>query len=359
MKEGTLPGMMEKAARIRRVLRRTYHQRTGASHLDLGQIEHRIITSLYRKTATELGLQAYEMGRALCIEGRGKRFRIWQCTTELDTFPCAVITEDKVLTKALFKERGIPVPEGRAFDWSDESSGIEYALSLGRPCVLKPASDTSSGKGVAARLTTRREITRAFRFAGLFSPQVLIEEFIEGENYRFLIYMGKCLSVLRRELPQVTGNGTSTVRELVEAENRSRIQTSDWHDGDPYLMPLPMNAGALRILREQGLDWRRVPKAGQQVHLAAESSYGLGCAYTEVIGKTHPDQLKSAEEAAQCMGVKLAGLDIISPDIEASAHSVLEINISPGIEIHSMVGNPEQMTHPIRTILKDYFEIGS
>jgi cyanophycin synthetase len=362
MAEAKQPGrarrLTDKTASMMRFLRRAYHERSGAQRLDVSQIEQRMLCSLYRKAAAELGLDAYEIGQALCIAGGGKRFRIWGCSTDLDTCPLYMITEDKLLIKSLFREHGIAVPEGRAFDWRDQSAGVDYALSLGRPCVTKPASQTSSGKGVATLLTTRSDIARAFRFAGLFAPQVLVEEFISGDNYRFLIYKGKCLSVLRRELPTVTGNGASTVLELAEAENRKRIQSSDWREGDALRIPMAVNAAASRHLKRQGLDLKSVPGPDEQVHLAGASNYGFGCTYTEVLAKTHPEQIRAAVEAAKFIGMTIAGVDIVSANIEAPNYHILEINVSPGLELHYMLRNPEEMKHPIRTILTDYFEIG-
>ncbi len=360
MSENKLGGLRRLTGTISKVLRlarRAYHQRTGAQRLNLSEIEHRIHCSLHRRAAASLGLDVYEMGRALCIEGRGKRFRVCGSTTELDTFPVASITEDKEYIRTLFEARGLSVPAGCAFDWRDERKGIEYALRLKRPCVVKPASDTSGGKGVAASLTTRSEIANAFRFAGLFAPKVLIEEFILGGNYRFLIYKGKCLSVARRELPAVTGDGVSTVRELVESENCNRIHSSEWKDGDAGWMPLPTNAAALRVLKGQGLDWSGVPKPGDSVHLGAVANIGFGCTYSEVLGVTHPDQIRAAEQAAEMIGMTLAGVDIISPDIKAPGYHVLEINASPGWILHYMIRNSQELRDPIRTILADYFDI--
>jgi len=347
--------MPDKITRILRVLRRTFYQRSSMKHEALDQIEHRMACSLYRRTAAELGLDAYDIGRVMCIEGRGKRFRVWGCTSEFDNHPLYGITEDKVLIKNLFKDRGLPVPEGRAFDWRDRSAGIQYALSLRRPCVVKPASDTSSGKGVATELTRRSDIARAFRFAGLFSPQVLIEEFVFGDNYRFLIYKGKCVSVLRRELPAVTGDGRATVRELAEIENRNRIQCSDWREGDPQWMRLPTGTTASRYLKRQGLSWRYVPKRGEQIVLSGMANFAFGCTYSEVLGRTHPGQIHGAEEAARFIGITIAGVDIVSPNIEEPAYQILEINIGPGLEIHYALRNPEEAKDPVRIILKDIF----
>jgi cyanophycin synthetase len=191
----------------------------------------------------------------------------------------------------------------------------------------------------------------------LFAPKVLIEEFIPGDNYRFLIYKGKCLSVARRELPAVTGNGVSTVCELVESENCNRIDRSEWQDGDRMWMPLPTNAAALRSLKGQGLDWSGVPKPGEPVYLGGVANLGFGCTYSEVLGMTHPDQIRAAELAAEIIGMTIAGVDIISPDINAPGYHVLEINVSPGCVVHYMIRNSQEMRDPIRTMLADYFDI--
>ena len=311
----------------------------------------------YRKTAGDLGLEVHEMGEALCITGHGKTFHTWGTATDLDTNPLYMITEDKLFIRTLFKEQGFSVPEGRAFDWRDRSGAVQYALSLGRPCVVKPASFTSSGKGVTTRLTARRDITRAFRFAGLFAPQVLIEEFIPGDNYRFLIYKNKCLSVTRRELPAVIGNGAGTVLELARDENRNRIQNAEWREGDPNWIPLPIDSSALRHLKRQGFDWKYVPRAGEKVQLWGAANYAFGTTYTEVLDRIHPHQIHAAEQAAAAIGMTIAGVDFISPDIEAPGHHILEINVAPGISNNYTIRNPEEMKDPVRTILTDYFGI--
>jgi cyanophycin synthetase len=356
-KLGRLRRLTGTISKVLRLARRAYHQRTGAQRLNLEDIEHRIHCTLYRRTAVNLGLDVHEMGRVLCIQGHGKLFRVCGCTTEFDSFPVASMTEDKEYIRTLFQERGLSVPQGSAFDWRDERKGIEFALSLKRPCVVKPASDTSGGKGVTTSVNTRSEIAGAFRFAGLFAPKVLIEEFIPGDNYRFLIYKGKCLSVGRRELPSVTGDGVSTVRELVEKENCNRIHSSEWQPGDAMWMPLPTNAAALRVLKGQGLDWSSVPKPAEAVYLGEVANLGFGCTYSEVLGMTHPDQIRAAERAVEIIGMTIAGVDIIAPDIKAPGYHVLEINASPGWVVHYMIRNSQEMRDPIRTILADYFDI--
>lgn len=354
---GRLLRLRAKVSSSLRILRRTYHERTGNRRVDSNQVDSGMLRARYRKVAADLGLEVREIGPALCITGRGKTFHIWGSSTDLDTNPLYMITEDKQAIRTLFKEQGFSVPEGRTFDWRDRSAGVQYALSLGCPCVVKPASFTSSGKGVTTHLTERSDIARAFRFAGLFAPRVLIEEFIPGDNYRLLIYKGKCLSVLRRELPAILGDGARTVGELAQEENRNRIQSSDWREGDADWMPLPIGSCALRHLKRQGLDWSYVPRAGEQVQLWGAANFSFGTTYTEVLDQTHPDQIRAAEEAAKLIGMTIAGVDFVSSNIEAPGYHILEINVAPGIGNNYTIRNPEEMKDPVRAILTDYFRI--
>ena len=348
----------EKRARIWRAMSRTYHQRTGKKPYDLIRIEREFLSSLYLKAAARLGLEVHEIGRVLRFSANGKLFHVWKTTTELDHFPFYAITEDKVLVRKLFQESGFAVPEGCDFGWQDHSAAVAYALSLGRPCVIKPAMETSGGLGVTTRLTKRAEIARAFRYAGLFAHQVLVEEFLPGDSYRFLVHKGRCLSVLRRELPTVTGNGVSTVKELVEAENCNRPLAPDWHVGDPLSVPMPIDSAASRHLKRQGVGWKSIPRSGEKVHLASASNLAFGCTYSEVLQKTHPELIRMSEQAAASLGLQIAGVDIIAAHIDAPEGHIIEINIAPGIEAHYMVTNPADATDPIGAFLTDYFELG-
>jgi cyanophycin synthetase len=100
-----------------------------------------------------------------------------------------------------------------------------------------------------------------------------------------------------------------------------------------------------------------VPAPGQQVTLADGCSFRLGASYWEVIQETHPALLGAAVEATDAVGVALAGVDIISPDIQSEQYWINEINTTPGLDLHYIVGNPERCTAPIRTILEDYFDL--
>jgi cyanophycin synthetase len=165
--------------------------------------------------------------------------------------------------------------------------------SLNAECVTKPARNTSSSAGVSVRLKTRKEIARGFRRSSLHSDEVLIDEHIAGENYRLLIYRGKCLSVVRRMRPHVTGNGHDSIHEPIARENAGRITSPDWRIGDLALMPL------------------------------------------------------------RTAGTVLAGIDVIAVDITRPEYVINEVNTTPSTELHDFVSNRNEARDPFTAILQD------
>ncbi|ETJ22198.1 Glutamate-cysteine ligase/gamma-glutamylcysteine synthetase, partial [human gut metagenome] len=56
---------------------------------------------------------------------------------------------------------------------------------------------------------------------------VLVEEFVAGTEYRFFILDGKCEAVVLRVAANVVGDGSSSIRELVEKKNQDPLRGRD------------------------------------------------------------------------------------------------------------------------------------
>jgi D-alanine-D-alanine ligase-like ATP-grasp enzyme len=337
--------------------RRYRHQAGRRTAVDLNQLERVILDHYYDEAARRLGLASRHLGAVFSVEGRGRVFRTFGVWTDFDTVPLGLLSGDKVVVREILAGCGLEIPEGAAFPAGASGRAWEWAQARGRPTVTKPARGTSSGRGVTVGLRKQREFRRAFSFAGLFCPDVLVETFFEGENYRALVYKGRTLSVLWRDMPAVTADGRQDLRALIAGENARRIRTSRWSPGDPVLMPLPEGPAAARFLAGSPWSLESVPPAGTKVRLAATCNYAVGTSYEEVLSRVHPRVLEAAETAAGALGLTLAGVDIISPDPSGPVYAINEVNTTPGLESHYFVRNREEARDPIGIIFADLFGV--
>ena len=269
--------------------------------------------------------------------------------------PLAALAGDKTCTRELFEAHGLPVAAGRTFSREEIGQAAAFGVSLGGRCVVKPAIDTGAGVGVSIGLRTPREIRRAFLLAAAYSREILLEAEAPGDSYRFLVFRGRCLSVIRRETPSVTGNGSDSVRRLVLDLNSERIKGPGWRYGDPFFMPVPAGRNASAVLDGQGLSWNSTPEPGRVVRLAAIANFRTGCTFSECIRAAHPAACETAIRATDALGLELAGVDLMLRDIASPSRHLLEINTTPYLPMHYLIRNPDECVDPIRAILTGYF----
>jgi glutamate--cysteine ligase len=254
--------------------------------------------------------------------------------TSKDNYVTVLIMENKVVTKKVLKSQGIRVPEGEEFSSIKEAS-LAVKRFENKPIVIKPKS-TNFGLGISIFKdgTSSEDIIKAFVIAFKHDNTVLIEEFIKGKEYRFLVFDDKVVGILHRVPANVIGDGVSSINRLVEIKNEDPLR--GYHYRTP-LEKINLDENAELFLKQQNKDFYYVPKEDEVVYLRENSNISTGgdsIDYTDSI----PDRFKEiAVKSAKSAGARICGVDMMLEDYrdENSKYGIIEINFNPAIHIHS------------------------
>lgn len=265
----------------------------------------------WRRAAHELGASIHSLGSHIHqIDRDGVRTRVNCNYTPLDDPVTLTVAGDKPLVYRLLSEGGLPVPKHREFTLATFATAVDFLRRAEGPCVVKPAKDTGAGNGVTTGVMHRSELVRAAAAAAAHGSELLIEEQIAGDSFRLLYLEGQLLDAVRRTSPIVVGDGSSTVGRLVRRLNAERIE----HGAKLSQVLLSIDLDMRNTLDRQGLTLSAVPEAGRRVVLKTVSNENLGSENLPATDLLCRELIEAGARAAEIVGARLAGIDIITPD---------------------------------------------
>ena len=229
----------------------------------------------------------------------------------------SLILRDKDLTRKLLSAAGVPVAEGRAVASAEEA--IVFQQELGVAVVVKPRFG-SRGKGVSVGLTEPEAVREAFARASEIGS-VVVERDLHGvAEYRCLTTPDKCVSVVRRILPWVEGNGLATIEELIDAKNELRRTIPS-----TFRRAIPKDAVTEATLRRQNLGFPTVLDLGVRVTVRDVGGLSSGGEPEEWSDRV-PDSVKQVASASAraIPGLGWCGSDIMI-DVKGDPY-VVEVN---------------------------------
>ena len=284
--------------------------------------------------------------------GYGKHQKRIQATVTSETRQIASdIACDKRLTHRILEHLGLPVPrQAIAYD-ADEA--VEQAARLGFPVVVKPL-DGNHGRAVSINLKSPEEVRGAYERACAYGSRVIVEVCQRGNDYRLLVIDGRVVAAARRIPGHVEGDGRHTVAELIEIVNRDP-RRGIGHE--KVLTRLVVDEQARQHLQRAGLTLLSVLPAGQVFYLRSTANLSTGGTAADVTDAVHEDNRLMAERAVKAIGLDVAGVDFISPDIACSykevGGAIVEINSAPGFRMHlaPTEGKPRDVAGPVIDML--------
>jgi D-alanine-D-alanine ligase-like ATP-grasp enzyme len=340
---------------LRYVWQRWHEER---ARRELGDVP---IIGVYRviwgEAADDVGAELRDLGGGFFeLEREGARARVWFHWAPLDDIVAYQLALDKPRVHELLAEVGVPVPQHAVFGVHELEAMLAYIDEIGAPCVVKPARGTSGGNGVTSRVSSREQLLRARLRASRGDSRLLVERQAPGDAYRLLFLDGKLIDVVRRLPPRVVGDGSSTVAELISAENRRRLEGAGWAG----FRLLTVDLEAVLTLERQGLRLRSAPEQGRTVAVKGVESQNAPRDNETVRERLSEELVGSAAAAVRAVGLRLAGVDLVTSDLSRplreSGGVVVEVNCTPGFQYHYLVAEPQRATRIAVPILERALE---
>jgi cyanophycin synthetase len=262
--------------------------------------------------------------------------RIWTAETDRTPAIAESISRDKDLTKSLLRSCGVLVPEGRIVNGAEDA--WEAAQDIGLPVVIKPC-DGNHGRGVFIELTTREEIGPAYHAALAQGSGVLVERFIPGTEHRLLVVGGRLVAANRGDSVSVTGDGKSTLSELIDHQINSDPRRGATEDYPLNLIGI--DGVTIMEIARQGFTINSIPPDGLEVLIQRNGNHAF-----DVTDEVHSSIAAAASLAARIVGLDIAGVDLVARDISRplaeQGGAIVEVNAGPGLLMHikPAVGTP-------------------
>ncbi|GAB4380341.1 MAG: cyanophycin synthetase [Elainellaceae cyanobacterium] len=259
---------------------------------------------------------------------------------------------DKEGTKRVLHDAGVPVPRGTVIYYLDE---LEQAIEDvgGYPIVIKPL-DGNHGRGITINIDSWDLAEDAYDAAKAVSKGVIVERYYTGRDHRVLVVNGKVVAVAERVPAHVVGDGRQTIADLIEETNRDPRRGTG-HDN--ILTRIELDRTSWELLERQGYDLDTVLSQGEICYLKATANLSTGGIAIDRTDVIHPENIWLCQRVAKIIGLDIAGIDVVTPDISKPLRDVdgviVEVNAAPGFRMHfcPSEGIPRNVAEPVLDML--------
>ena len=244
--------------------------------------------------------------------------------TELTGGVAMTWCQDKVLTLRRLSSVGLRVPQQKTA--GDTDADLAFMREHGA-IVVKPAMG-EQGRGISVGVRTPGELDQAIERARKEGGHIVLEQLCDGQDLRIVVIGYKVVAAAIRRPAEVTGDGQSTMAQLIERQSARRAAATGGESR------IPTDAETLRCLADQGLDMESVPEDGQRAQVRKTANLHTGGTIHDVTAQLHPTLRSAAESAARALRIPVVGLDFLVPAPDQEDYVIIEANERPGLANH-------------------------
>ncbi|MDA9980197.1 ATP-grasp domain-containing protein [Yoonia sp.] len=279
----------------------------------------------------------------------GTRTHVFSRTLGDLTDPAAnAIAEDKHLTKAALKRAGVRTPEGIVVDKAQTALIEKFlAQNLDKRFVVKP-HDGSMGRDVHANLLSSQVLDAV---KTIDDGRIVLEEHIEGVEHRAFVVGNRFVSSFIKMPANVVGDGTRTIRQLIQSKNADRLN-------NPRLASnlIKEMDPVSEHLAKSGRSLETVPTSGERVILLATSSVSRGGDPLDSKDSDIGDLSTVTVAGCEAIGLCVSGLDVILRTHNGQTEAyIIELNQRPHIGAQSFPMEGPGQGNAVAEAIMDYY----
>jgi D-alanine-D-alanine ligase-like ATP-grasp enzyme len=239
-----------------------------------------------------------------------------------------LIAKDKMTSYDFVSRNEVMTPQTLVFTAGDPIETAMQFLSRHETVIVKPMRGADS-RGLTLDVTTPEMLEAAIQKATEKRNPVLIQRQFYGEEVRFAVINGKVKAVILREKPKVIGDGISTVRQLIAAENEARRAL------DGMLVPYPQLDES--IIDPSILENDTVIATGEVCELNKSTMIKGGASIYDIFETIDKAYIEAAERAAKGIGKGFIVVDMMLEDYAAALtndnYVFIEFNMAPTLSL--------------------------
>lgn len=313
-----------------------------------------ISSKIMMEEAQKRGIQCYlyDDKKTVFMQKNGISWYTRGARTSLQSSIGKTIADKKHLTKKILSYHHLPTAK---YLQISEESQLSQLSQLTFPLVMKPL-DGNAGKGVVVGIKNLEEAREYFLKAG---KTMLFEEILTGVEYRIVCVNFKFVAATYRKAAFVTGDGQSTIQQLVDAKN-AHPWRGEGHES--FLTKIRVDELVTRYLSEQGYQLESIPTAGTEVNLRKTVNLSTGGEPWDMTALVCKENQELFEHIARVCDLNVIGIDMMCESLEKPitdqpTAGVIEVNAAPGLRMHHypLKGEPKNVAAVILDMVEAHY----
>lgn len=254
----------------------------------------------------------------------GRSILCRESLSELTTAVAMSMCDDKRVTSRLLAKGGLCVPKQEPAGSAQDN---EAFLGEHRRVVVKPARG-EQGAGVSVDIREPSELALAVERAQATDADVILEQFVEGEDLRIIVINYEVVAAAVRKPPQIIGTGRHSIAKLIEKQSRRRSAATGGESR------IPLDEETRRYVKAAGYSLDAILPEGEVLKVRATANLHTGGTIHDVTAKLHPCLRDAAMDAARILDIPVVGLDFVVPRVDGEEYAIIEANERPGLANH-------------------------